>query len=350
MNPVHSIRLYEGKGRTLTDRGLQMPVFEANPDLIAARHYYPDENLLDAVNVALTLGMPLLVTGEPGTGKTQLADSLAWELYQGKPEVFNTKSTSTYTDLFYQYDALRHFRDVQIEAAGRNGDRANRDTSVENYITFGPLGRAILYAMDRDDPHRPAEFRPKPQRRTVVLIDELDKAPRDFPNDILNEVEKMQFEIKELPPGRNTFQADPKFRPILILTSNLEKDLPEAFRRRCVFYHIEFDDLDLREIIGRRLPRDPAFTDAMLENAISHFRNLRDTPDLEKKPATAELLGWIDLLQRLELDVKNARNLDSEARMALAASYSILAKSDEDLKKLREAALSGKAVTAQDDR
>jgi MoxR-like ATPase len=332
-----------------------MPPFQANPDLLAAKHYCPDENLLDAVNVALTLGMPLLLTGEPGTGKTQLAESLAWELNLGEPEVFYTKSTSTYTDLFYQYDALRHFRDVQVESASaRNGyasapkreSAPQPNASIDNYITFGPLGRAILFAMDRGNPNCPSEFREQPQRRTVVLIDELDKAPRDFPNDILNEVERMKFQIRELPPQRNTFQADPAFRPILILTSNLEKDLPEAFRRRCVFYHIEFEDLDLQEIIRRRLPRDSDFTDEMLANALQHFRALRENRNLDKKPATAELLAWIELLQRLKLDIKDARVLNPEARAALAASYSILAKSDEDLRKLRNE-LSAPSAAAQ---
>jgi MoxR-like ATPase len=349
MSPIPSIRLYSGQGKTLKDRGLEMPLFEPNPDLFAAEHYCPDENLIDAVNVALTLGMPLLVTGEPGTGKTQLADSIAWELGLGKPLVFSTKSTSTYTDLFYQYDALRHFRDVQIEAAARkNGlpgsetaaGQAAPDTAIENYITFGPLGRAILFAMDRSHSNCPPELRERPQRRSVVLIDELDKAPRDLPNDILNEVERMEFQIKELPPERSTFQAAAKYRPILILTSNLEKDLPDAFRRRCVFYHIEFEDLDLKEIVRRRLPRLPEFTEPMLEHALGHFRDLRQQRNLDKKPATAELLAWIDLLQRLRLDVKDVKDLDKEDRLALAASYAILAKSDDDLKKLRQDAVS----------
>jgi MoxR-like ATPase len=338
MNPLRATRLYQGQGKTLADRSLEMPLFKLNPDLFDARRYLPDENLLDAVNVALTLGMPLLVTGEPGTGKTQLADSVAWELGLDRPLIFSTKSTSTYTDLFYQYDALHHFRDIQIEGAARKSGEPALDTAIENYITYGPLGRAILFAMDRDDPNCPSEFRDQRQRRSVVLIDELDKAPRDLPNDILNEVERMMFEIKELPPGRNTFQAAAGYRPILILTSNLEKDLPEAFRRRCVFYHIEFDDLDFDEIIRRRLPRVPGFTDQMLKNALDHFRHLRQR-NLDKKPATAELLAWMDLLQRLRLDVKDAKSLDEEDRLALAASYAILAKSDDDLKKLREDAL-----------
>jgi MoxR-like ATPase len=336
MNPLRSTRLYQGKGSTLAKRGLDMPLFEPNPNLFNAKHYCADEDLIDAVNVALSLGMPLLLTGEPGTGKTQLADSVAWELGLGEPEVFYTKSTSTYSELFYQYDALRHFRDIQIASAAGNGGEQSPSVSIENYITFGPLGRAILFAMDRSDPLCPPEFRHQKQRRTVVLIDELDKASRDFPNDILNEVERMLFQVKELPPSGNTFRADPTYRPILILTSNLEKDLPEAFRRRCVFYHIEFNNLDLREIIRRRLPQVPEFNKQMLENALTHFRNLREEHSLDKKPATAELLAWIDLLQRLKLDVKDVSTLNSEDKLALAASYSILAKSDEDLRKLRE--------------
>jgi MoxR-like ATPase len=343
MIAIRSSRLYQGQGKTLKDRGLDMPLFEANPDLFAAKHYCPDENLTDAVNVALTLGMPLLITGEPGTGKTQLADSIAWELGLGEPLVFSTKSTSTYTDLFYQYDALGHFRAIQIEASARKSGQPGPDTAIEHYITYGPLGSAILFAMDRSHPNCPPELRHRPQRRSVVLIDELDKAPRDLPNDILNEVERMEFRIKELPPDRNTFQAGTAYRPILILTSNLEKDLPEAFRRRCVFYHIEFDDLDLKEIIRRRLPRLPEFTELMLDDALGHFHHLRQERNLDKKPATAELLAWIDLLQRLKLDVKDGSGLDEEDRLALAASYAILAKSDDDLKKLRQNLVSGPA-------
>jgi MoxR-like ATPase len=341
MNPLRGTHLYLGRGETLAQRGKVMPLFEENPFLTVGNLYYPDENLLDAVNVAISLGMPLLLTGEPGTGKTQLANGIAWELGLGEPLVFHTKSTSTYTDLFYQYDSLGHFRDIQIEgAAARNGMPTNK-VEIDNYITYGPLGRAILLALDRGAPNCPPEFRNQPQRRSLVLVDELDKAPRDLPNDILNEVERMEFEIKELPPGENRFRAAGSYRPILILTSNLERDLPEAFRRRCVFYHIQFEDLDLREIIRRRLPQIPEFTDQMLENAVAHFRNLRER-NLDKNPGPAELIAWIDLLQRLKLDVsEDVKSLSKEQRVALAASYSILAKSDDDLERLRKDVLAG---------
>ena len=339
MSGLSSIRIYEGAGRTLKDRGKSLPDF--NPDLRQHRpgEYVPNDKLLDAVNVALTLGMPLLLTGEPGTGKTDLAHSVAWELGLGEPEVFHTKSTSTYTDLFYQYDALRHFRDAQMGTVSRNAASTEPAIKTENYLSFGSLGRAILLAMSRSDPNTPTHLRNVPQRRSVVLIDELDKAPRDFPNDILNEIDRMSFQVNELPPERRTFIAEPKYRPIVILTSNLEKDLPDAFRRRCVFYHINFDDLDLVAIARRRLSAADGFNDDMLRNAIQHFKSLRVVPGLDKLPATAELLDWLRLLQRLNLDLSDPTKLGVEERLALAASYSVLAKSDDDIQKLRLAGL-----------
>ena len=335
MIPLRSTRLYQGRSQRITERGIQMPLADENPHLHAGELYYPDENLLDAVNVAIMLGMPLLVTGEPGTGKTELAESVAWELGLGEPLTFHAKSTSTYTDLFYQYDALRQFRDIQLAGANATIEQMPRSIDAMNYITFGPLGKAILLASDRTLRNCPNEFRDEPQRRSVVLIDELDKAPRDFANDILNEVERMEFQIKELPPDHNTFRASGAYRPILILTSNLEKDLPEAFRRRCCFYHIDFEDLDLSSIIERRLPTSSEFTTGMLSHAIYHFRQLRQL-ELDKLPGLAELIAWVDLLQRLQLDVLDVTSLGQEHRMSLAASYSILAKSDRDLELLRD--------------
>jgi MoxR-like ATPase len=167
----------------------------------------------------------------------------------------------------------------------------------------------------------------------VVLIDEIDKAPRDLPNDVLNEIENMTFSVKE--SGR-VFAAAQKFRPILVLTSNSEKNLPDAFLRRCVFYHITFPDRQrLTEIIQRRLEFRSDFTPRMLENAVRHFEQIRSLP-LKKKPATAECLAWLRILEKMHLDVGALKPGQAEA---LAFTYSVLAKSKEDYALLQKATL-----------
>jgi MoxR-like ATPase len=162
-------------------------------------------------------------------------------------------------------------------------------------------------------------------------MDEIDKAPRDLPNDILNEIERMFFEVKET---GESYEAAKLYRPILILTSNQEKDLPDAFRRRCVFFHIRFPEDRLESIVRNRLPDDALPADSALKNAIEHFLSIRKL-GLEKNPSTAELLGWIALLSKMDLNVKDAKSLTAEEKDALLSSYSVLAKSDEDLKRLR---------------
>ena len=158
----------------------------------------------------------------------------------------------------------------------------------------------------------------------MVLIDEIDKAPRDLPNDVLNELEKMTFTVRET--GR-TFTADPHYRPILVITSNSEKNLPDAFLRRCVFFHISFpDDEHLRQIVTRRL-KSSSFSPAGLDGALEHFMEIRSLA-LRKKPATAELLAWLQILEQMEVDPGARRPGDAEA---LAFSYAILAKSKDDL-------------------
>ena len=333
MSTWNEIGIYSGEGGKPHDDGV--PPFDTSKweRLHDPARYRADDGLKDAVNVAVTLGMPLLLTGEPGTGKTELAHSIAWEIGAGVPLVFSTKSTSTYTDLFYRYDALRHFQDVQVRKL---------NLPIDEYITYEALGLAILLAADRKDLALPESYRKTAQRRSVVLIDEIDKAPRDLPNDILNELENMGFEVREL---RHTFHAEQSFRPILILTSNLEKDLPEAFRRRCAFYHIEFPANDeqgkvrLRSIIRQRLESVDNYTPEMLSHAVNLFLNIRELK-LEKKPSTAELINWVDLLQRIAFDVKEGRQLSGQDYDILAASFALLAKSDEDLRQLRSAFLS----------
>jgi MoxR-like ATPase len=317
MNNNH-FDLYSGEGRTLASRNLELPVFAKAEQLADPRLYLADKGLRDAVNVSLTLGQPLLLTGEPGTGKTQLAYSLAYELNLPEPLVFNTKTSSTAKDLFYRYDALRHFHDAQF---------GKGDLGVEAYITYEALGLAILLSMESADadPLLPENLKGKGPTRSVILVDEVDKAPRDLPNDVLNEIESMSFTVKET--GR-MFSSHINFRPILILTSNSEKNLPDAFLRRCVFYHIPFPNPErLRLIVERRLAPSLHFTSEMLENAIRHFEEIRALP-LKKKPATSECLAWLQIVQRMSIDVQNLKPGQAEA---LAFSYAVLAKTEEDL-------------------
>lgn len=318
--------LYRGDGATLQERNLEMPVFEPLTGLDDPRNYLADPGLRDAMNVALALGQPLLVTGEPGTGKTRLADSIAWELGLECLR-FHTKTTATAADLFYHYDALRRFQDAHLK------DQTERPP-VEAYITCQALGTAILRGM-RDPGEKGRRILPDEYRnqtgpvRSVVLIDEIDKAPRDLPNDVLNEVETMQFRIRETdwPP----FQADPEYRPILLMTSNSEKNLPDAFLRRCVFYHIPFpDEQTLAEIVRRRFG-EAAFSHAFLKAALRHFMNIRKL-GMRKPPATAEFLAWISILKALKIDLDRP---DEVERNRLNLSYSVLAKTREDLALLK---------------
>ncbi len=278
--------------------------FEKETTRERAARYSPSQGLKDAAQVAIDLGMPLLLTGAPGTGKTDLAHFLAYKRNESEALVFHTKSTSVYTDLFYQYDALGHFR-------------AGQGASIGTYITIQALGTAIQRAERREG-------------RSVVLVDEIDKAPRDLPNDILNEIENMEFQIKET---NASHKADPEFQPILVFTSNKEKDLPDAFLRRCVFFYIDFKDVPLDEIIRTRFKLDERPDAAVLAaNALVHFKNIREI-GLDKIPATAELIKWIDYLIRRNVDV-TAR--DPKTVDLLAISYSLLAKNDDDLKKLKK--------------
>lgn len=323
MREEHEFRLYSGDGTTLSSRNLRVPLFERISDLDNPADYLADQGLRDAVNVALTLGQPLLLTGEPGTGKTQLAGSLAYEMGLPPPLVFNVKTTSSAKDLFYRYDALRHFHDSQFKQ-GR--------LIVDDYITYEALGLAILLSQDPGEanPHLPPPLRDRGPTRSVVLIDEIDKAPRDLPNDVLNEIESMAFTVPELD---KTFQADQRYRPILVLTSNSEKNLPDAFLRRCIFYHIAFPDAErLKAIVQRRLKLTSNFTPQMLDHAIQHFQEIREL-GLKKKPATAELLGWVQVLTHMEIDVQNLKPGQAEA---LAFTYSILAKTKEDFERLQQ--------------
>jgi MoxR-like ATPase len=287
--------------------------------------YMPDDALVKAVNVALLLGQPLLLTGDPGTGKTQLAYSVSRELGYGDPLLFETKSSSAARDLFYTYDTVARFQAVQT----------NRSLADRDYLTYNALGLAILYANDRDrvaDALPEGFAHPGAKRRSVVLIDEIDKAPRDFPNDILNEVEHMYFKVAEL--GNRELRAEEDMRPVLIMTSNSEKHLPDAFLRRCVYHHIAFPRKEqLKRIVVARLGQ---FTDGsvFLDDALNFFESVRRFEGINKKPATAEMLGWL-----LYLTERGARPDDRLAQHAeeVRASLGVLVKDTADHAALRPA-------------
>lgn len=290
-----------------------LPDYQPDQSLNNPALYRPSEALKNAVNVAITLGRPLLLTGEPGTGKTQLAYSLAHQFGLEKPLIFNTRTTSTATDLFYRYEALRHFQYTQNQANAELSD----DELEARFIKYQALGQAI-----------------RSKQRQVVLIDEIDKAPRDLPNDILNVLEELSFDV---PEANKHYESTPEKRPVIIMTSNSEKNLPDAFLRRCVYFHLDFPQGD--ELLNILLPKLPlkSWNETQLrEVAIPHFMAVRNTLK-RKKPSLAELLLWVNLLEKVGLqpaDITNHTTLEGDAKNALWMSYRVLAKNDEDLKLL----------------
>lgn len=300
------------------------------PDLTSLKEQYRDpskyllsEEIVNAVKAAVSLGQPLFITGEPGTGKTQLAYKIAHhfglENEEGElaPLIFNTKTTSTARDLFYIYDAVRHFRDANL--------RTDEAADLMRYIDLQALGKAIAFT----NPAAAKELglHIKEPRHSVVLIDEIDKAPTDFPNDILYELENMAFEIKET--GMQVKSGAGR-RPIVIMTSNSEKSLPDAFLRRCVFLHIEFPRKELLiDIISSKLGAESGYSD---EAFIDHFYQIREAVK-KKKPATAELIGWLRMLEMEDFLAGGLdfRRLTDRQRRLLRFSYGVLAKNKDDL-------------------
>jgi MoxR-like ATPase len=296
--------------------------------------YVADEGLIKAVEIAIALGKPLLVSGEPGTGKTKLAYYVAAQLYnQTKdkpgaflkdPFVFNTKSTSVSTDLFYFYDAVSHFRSQHATI------------KTEQFIELTPMGLAIAqtHGMKADALKGLAELgnfnsnylQPEP-RSSIVLIDEVDKAPREFPNDLLNEMENYEFTIREINQSVGRAQNDCNI--IVIMTSNSEKNLPNAFLRRCVFYHIDFPDKDkLMKIVKKRLTINNADYDGLIEKAIDEFNAIR-VKAMNKKPSTSEFLDWINLLQFYKL-LKNDSFAPDNTDPVYSATKGVLIKNYDD--------------------
>jgi MoxR-like ATPase len=312
-------RWYRGDGASPQEGTIVIPTSPLERDR-APEGYRADSALIDAVNVALFLGQPLLVTGEPGTGKTLLAYSVAHELGFPPPLKFETKSNSIARDLLYSFDAVARFTALQT------GD-GSRDPL--DHLRFGALGLAILRGADEGTRARFQRIEPsaKEPRRSIVLIDEIDKAPRDFPNDLLNELEEMYFRIPEIENIR--VGADASLRPIVIMTSNSEKNLPDAFLRRCTYYHIPFPDRGrLFEIVASRIGMQILGGREHVDDALEFFFRLRESgAGLVKKPSTSEFMAWIRALSTASMSAVRPLGRDLAK---IEPTLSVLVKTAED--------------------
>ncbi len=259
-------------------------------------NYVATEDLKVAVNAAIALERPLLIKGEPGTGKTVLAYEIAEAL--GAPLItWHIKSTTKAIQGLYEYDAVSRLRDSQL------GDERVKD--VRNYIKKGKLWEAFQ-----------AEVRP------VLLIDEIDKADIEFPNDLLQELDRMEFYVYEL---NETIKA--KVRPIIIITSNNEKELPDAFLRRCFFHYIKFPDAEtLQRIVEVHYP---GIKHRLVEEALRVFLEVREVPGLKKKPSTSELLDWLKLLLAEDIGPEQLRERDT--RKLIPPLHGALLKNEQDV-------------------
>lgn len=261
----------------------------------STKEYVASGQLMASVNVAIALQKPLLIKGEPGTGKTMLAEAVAKSLDK-KLIIWNIKSTTKAQDGLYMYDTIQRLYDGQFGEAGVD--------DIAHYIKLGKLGEAF-----------------DSEEQVILLIDEIDKADLEFPNDLLWELDQMEFYIHET---KRTVKA--KQRPIVIITSNAEKELPDAFLRRCIFHYIDFPDETLMEEIVRT--HYPAVEENLLKNAMEVFYQIRDMRDIRKKPSTSELIDWINALQ--------IGGIAAEKIKAELPFVGVIVKKDEDLEIVRQ--------------
>ncbi len=264
-------------------------------EFTSTKDYVASQQLMASVNVAIALQKPLLIKGEPGTGKTMLAQAVARSLDK-ELIIWNIKSTTKAQDGLYMYDTIQRLYDGQFGEEGVD--------DIAHYIKLGKLGEAF-----------------ESDKQVILLIDEIDKADLEFPNDLLWELDQMEFYIHET---KRTVKA--KQRPIVIITSNAEKELPDAFLRRCIFHYIDFPDEALMEEIVRT--HYPDVEEHLLKNAMDVFYRIRAIRDIRKKPSTSELIDWINALQ--------IGGISADRIRADLPFVGVIVKKDEDLEAVRQ--------------
>ena len=257
--------------------------------------YIATEDLIVAVNAAISLERPLLIKGEPGTGKTELAKQVSKALNLNMIE-WHVKSTTKAQQGLYEYEAVSRLRDSQL------GDK--KVNNIRNYIRKGKLWQAF-----------------ETKEKCVLLIDEIDKADIEFPNDLLQELDKMEFHVYETDQNIKALQ-----RPVVIITSNNEKELPDAFLRRCFFHYIKFPDMEtMKKIVHSHFPK---IKESLLAVALTQFYELRDTTGIKKKPSTSEVLDWLKLLLADDL---NTDDLKRPGKDSLPVLHGALLKNEQDV-------------------